>query len=228
MYIDDNIYMIQNPKDKVSKYYTDLVLPSWDKFGYYINMFDCVWSDNLHEYDYLTFDKYEVLNKYSKALLSRPLYESEKATWYSHSLLWIKCAMENKDIAIIEHDVECIAPLDFTERGLNFFCDYQNNDEWENYATRFIDHPYWGEQRKIVPVTHAYTLTPEIATDMLKLATSKPLENFTDDFLLHYKGLDKVINNVYNYTKPIYHKEIGGSMKHGETSLEIILDERYK
>ena len=28
--------------------------------------------------------------------------------------------MENKDIAIIEHDVECVAPLDFTERGLNF------------------------------------------------------------------------------------------------------------
>ena len=101
MNIDDNIWMIQNPKDKVSKYYTDLVLPSWDKFGYYINMFDCVWSDTLHEYDYLTFDKYEVLNKYDKALLSRPLYKSEKATWYSHSLLWIKCAMENKDIAIL-------------------------------------------------------------------------------------------------------------------------------
>ena len=32
MYIDDEIYMIQNPKDKISKYYTDLVLPSWDKF----------------------------------------------------------------------------------------------------------------------------------------------------------------------------------------------------
>ena len=36
MNIDDNIWMIQNPKDKVSKYYTDLVLPSWDKFGYYV------------------------------------------------------------------------------------------------------------------------------------------------------------------------------------------------
>ena len=63
---------------------------------------------------------------------------------------------------------------------------------------------------------------------MLKLATSKPLENFTDDFLLHYKGLDKVIDNVYNYTKPIYPKEIGGSMKHGETSLDVILNEKYK
>ena len=111
---------------------------------------------------------------------------------------------------------------------MNFFCCYENNSEWENYATRFIDHPYWGEQRKIVPVTHAYTLTPEIATDMLKLAVSKPLENFTDDFLIHYKGLDKVIDNVYNYTKPIYHKEIGGSMKHGETSLDVILNEKYK
>ena len=88
--------------------------------------------------------------------------------------------------------------------------------------------PILGKDKKIVPVTHAYTLTPEIATDMLKLAVSRPQDNFTDDFLLHYKGLDKVIDNVYNYTKPIYHKEIGGSMKHGETSLEIILDEKYK
>jgi hypothetical protein len=63
MNIDDNIYMIQNPKDKVSKYYTDLVLPSWDKFGYYINMFDCVWSDTLHEYDYLTFVQHFILIK---------------------------------------------------------------------------------------------------------------------------------------------------------------------
>jgi len=171
MIIDDEIYMIQNRNDEVSAYYSDQVIPSWDKFGYYVNMFDCVYPDTLHEYDYLEFDKYWGL---------REMSEGEKAGWYSHTLLWIKCAMENKDIAIIEHDVECVAPLDFTERGLNFFCDYQNNDEWENYATRFIDHPYWGEQRKIVPVTHAYTLTPEIATDMLKVAVSKPLENFTE------------------------------------------------
>ena len=182
-------------------------------------MFDCVYPDTLHEYDYLEFDKYWGL---------RDMSEGEKSGWYSHTLLWIKCAMENKDIAIIEHDVECVAPLDFTERGLNFFCCYENDSEWENYATRFKDHPYWGKDKKIVPVTHAYTLTPEIATDMLKLAVSRPQDNFTDDFLLHYKGLDKVIDNVYNYTKPIYHKEIGGSMKHGETSLEIILDEKYK
>jgi hypothetical protein len=215
MYIDDEIYMIQNRNDKVSAYYSDIVLPSWDKFGYYINMFDCVYPDTLHEYDYLEFDKYWGL---------REMSEGEKAGWYSHTLLWIKCAMENKDIAIIEHDVECVAPLDFTERGLNFFCCYENKDEWKNYAERFIGHPYWGKQYKIVPVTHAYTLTPEIATDMLKLAVSKPLTNFTDDFMLHYKGLDNVINNVYNYTKPVYHETVGGSMEHGETGLKVIMD----
>ena len=216
--------MIQNRNDEVSAYYSDQVIPSWDKFGYYVNMFDCVYPDTLHEYDYLEFGKYWGL---------RDMSEGEKAGWYSHTLLWIKCAMENKDIAIIEHDVECIAPLNFTERGLNFFCCYENNSEWKNYATRFKDeygrgHPFWGEDRKIVPVTHAYTLTPEIATDLLKLATSRPQDNFADDFLLNYKGLDKVINNLYNYTKPIYHKEIGGSMKHGETPLDVILNEKYK
>ena len=115
--------------------------------------------------------------------------------------------MENKDIAIIEHDVECVAPLDFTEEDLTFFV-VMKMIEWKT-TQKIYRPPYWGKEYKIVPVTHAYTLTPEIATDMLKLAISKPLNNFTDDFLLHYKGLDKVIDNVYNYTKPIYHKRLG-------------------
>jgi len=219
MNIDDNIYMIQNPKDKVSKHYTDLVLPSWDKFGYYINMFDCVYPDTLHEYDYLKFNKYEILNKYNKTILSRDLTTGEKSGWYSHTLLWIKCAMENKDIAIIEHDVECIAPLEFEERGLNIFCCYQNNDEWENYAKRFSPHPHWGTQNKLVPFTHAYTLTPEIATQMLNAIQPICPNGFADDFLLAWKlkntSLDKVINSMYNYTKPIFDKVIGGTMSHG-------------
>ena len=207
MIIDDDIYMIQNRSNSVSAYYSDYVIPSWDKFGYYVNMFDCVYPDTLHEYDYLEFDNYWGVRGFT---------DGEKAGWYSHTLLWIKCAMENKDIAIIEHDVECIAPLDFTEEGLNFFCCYENKDEWKNYAERFINHPYWGKQYKIVPVTHAYTLTPEIAMELLKKVISKPLNNFTDDFLLQHKGLDNTIKNLYNYTKPIYHKNIGGSMEHGK------------
>ena len=210
MIIDDEIYMIQNRNDEVSAYYSDQVIPSWDKFGYYVNMFDCVYPDTLHEYDYLEFDKYWGL---------REMSEGEKAGWYSHTLLWIKCAMENKDIAIIEHDVECIAPLEFEERGLNIFCCYQNNDEWKNYAERFLPHPHWGTQNKLVPFTHAYTLTPEIATQMLNAIQPICPNGFADDFLLAWKlkdtSLDKVINSMYNYTKPIFDKVIGGTMSHG-------------
>jgi len=65
MNIDDNIWMIQNRNNSGSAYYSDKVLPSWDKFGYYINMFDCVYPDTLHEYDYLKFNKYEISNKYN-------------------------------------------------------------------------------------------------------------------------------------------------------------------
>ena len=185
-------------------------------------MFDCVWSDTLHEYNYLTFDKYEVLNKYDKALLSRPLYKSEKATWYSHSLLWIKCAMENKDIAIIEHDVECVAPLDFEKRGLNIFSNYDNESEWKHYANRFTLHPYWGHRNKLVPFTHAYTLTPKIATELLAMLQPVVFKGFADDLLLKYKlekecdnSLDKVKESVYNYTKPIINHKVGNTIDHG-------------
>lgn len=219
MNIDNNIYMIQNRNNSGSAYYSDKVLPSWDKFGYYINMFDCVYPDTLHEYDYLKFNKYEILNKYSKTLLSRDLTTGEQAGWYSHTLLWIKCAMENKDIAIIEHDVECIAPLEFDKRGLNIFCRYQNNNEWIDYAERFKPHPHWGQRYKIVPFTHAYTLTPDIATQMLNAIQPVCPNGFADDFLLAWqlkdKPLDKVIDSMYNYTKPIFNKAIGGTMSHG-------------
>ena len=58
MNIDDNIWMIQNRNNSGSAYYSDKVLPSWDKFGYYINMFDFFYPDTLHEYDYLKFNNY--------------------------------------------------------------------------------------------------------------------------------------------------------------------------
>ncbi len=223
--VDKNIYMIQNQNDKVSRYYTELVLPSWEKHGYDVNMFEAVYPPLGEKHQYLNFGKYghgfqPDLPGYGR----RELTEGEKAGWYSHLELWRECYDKGEPIAIIEHDVMCVKPLHFPMTGMNFFCSYANHEEWKNYAQRFADHPYWGREYKIVPVTHAYTITPHHVETFVKtleeIQSEGKVDNFVDDFLLNYRlgfqKIDEVKSSIYNYTKPIYHENIGGSMEHGK------------
>lgn len=212
--VDKNIYMIQNQSNEISRYYTELVLPSWEKHGYDVNMFEAVYPPLDEKHQYLNFGRYEVGD--------RELTEGEKAGWYSHLELWRECYDKGEPIAIIEHDVMCVKPLHFPMTGMNFFCSYTNDEEWNNYAKRFINHPYWGQRYKIVPVTHAYTITPQhvetFVKDLEEMQSEGQVNNFTDDFLLNYRlsfqTIDEVKNTIYNYTKPIYHESVGGSMNH--------------
>ena len=128
--------MIQNQSNEISRYYTELVLPSWEKHGYDVNMFEAVYPPLDEKHQYLNFGRYEVGD--------RELTEGEKAGWYSHLELWRECYDKGEPISIIEHDVMCVKPLHFPMTGMNFFCSYTNDEEWKNYAKRFINHPYWG------------------------------------------------------------------------------------
>ena len=58
--VDKNIYMIQNQSNEVSRYYTELVLPSWEKHGYEINIFEMVYPPLDEKHQYLNFGRYEV------------------------------------------------------------------------------------------------------------------------------------------------------------------------
>ena len=222
--VDKNIYMIQNQSDEVSRYYTELVLPSWEKHGYEINMFEAVYPPLGEKHQYLNFGKYKIGNAPEMIEGGREHTESEKAGWYSHLELWRECYNKGEPIAIIEHDVMCVKPLHFPMTGMNFFCSYANYEEWKNYAQRFNNHPYWGEQHKIVPVTHAYTITPQhvetFVKDLEKIQSEGQVDNFVDDFLINYRlsfqTIHDVKSSIYNYTKPIYHENIGGSMEHGK------------
>lgn len=197
MNIENNIWMIQIPDNEVSQHYVKQVLPSWNN----INMFDAVTPDNLP--NYLEFGKFWGFRDFS---------ETEKAGFYSHLALWQKCFYEDKPIAIIEHDVICnVKEMPIIGEFFSF-CDFNSNDEWQNYSKRFQGHPYWGQDEPLCPVTHAYYMTPDVAESLFYTISESPIEKFVDDYMWEFMGKDK--SKIVNYTSPIYNADVGGTMIH--------------
>jgi GR25 family glycosyltransferase involved in LPS biosynthesis len=202
--IEDNIWMIQIPDNGVSDYYKKLSLPTWEKFGYEINMFDAVTPDTLNNYNYLEFGKYYDFREFT---------DTEKAGFYSHVELWKKCIDMNEPITIIEHDVECLSEEIPIISELFAFATFQNDDAWENYCGhRFRGHPFWGEGFKICPPTHAYYMTPHYAELLLDIVTSRPQYSFVDDILFIAMGKDETY--ITEHATPIYDIHVGGTMTH--------------
>ena len=201
--IEDNIWMIQIPDNETSQYYKRQALPTWEKFGYEVNMFDAYTPDNIP--DYLEFGQYYDMRDFT---------DTEKAGFYSHVELWKKCIEEDKPITIIEHDVECLSDDIPIEADLFSFASFQNDDAWEIYCGhRFSKHPFWGKTRKICPPTHAYYMTPDMAEMLLEIVMSRPQHNFVDDILFIAMGKDEL--HITEYATPIYDHRVGGTMSHG-------------
>lgn len=202
--VENNIWMIQIPDNKISQIYKRLVMPSWEKYGYKINMFDAVTPKTLHLYDYLEFGKYYDFREFT---------DTEKAGFYSHVELWKKCVEDNEPITIIEHDVECLSGDIPIVADLFSFASFRNDEEWKNYCgDRFRRHPFWGEGQKICPPTHAYYLTPSIAEMLIDIVTSRPQYNFVDDVLFIAMGKSKI--HITEHATPIYDTRVGGTMTH--------------
>jgi len=196
--ITDNLWMIQIPAHKVSQHYARQTIPTWDCE---VNLFDAFTPD--HMPDYLTFDKFWGQRDFS---------ETEKAGFYSHLALWQKCYTEDKPISIIEHDV-VQRKKDMPVTGDFFaFADFEDEDNWRNYSTRFKGHPYWGTDEPLCPVTHAYYMTPDVAESLFFSVMIYPITKFVDDYMWEFMGQDK--DKIMSYASPIYYDDIGGTMKH--------------
>lgn len=202
-YLTDNIWMIQIPDNEVSQTYKNMVLPSWEKHGYEINMFDAVTPDNIHNYDYLEFQQYWGFRDFTT---------SEKAGFYSHVELWKKCIEMDEPIAIIEHDVELYKPNIKIMSDLFGFSYFKNEEAWKNYAGRWHEHPYWGRRRKICPITHAYYVSPKMAHRLYLKVLTSPQKLFVDCMLFQEMNLDD--NYIIEHCGPVFDKNIGNTMAH--------------
>lgn len=203
--LENNIWMIQIPDNQISQHYRNQTLPTWEKFGYEVNMFDAVTPEDLHLYDYLEFGKYYDMRDFT---------DTEKAGFYSHVELWKQCIEDNEPITIIEHDVACLSAEIPIIAELFSFASFSSDFAWEDYCGhRFREHPFWGETQKICPPTHAYYMTPFIAEMLLDIVMSRPQYNFVDDILFIAMGKNKTY--ITEHATPIYDHSVGGTMSHG-------------
>lgn len=196
-----NVWMIQIPDNEVSQYYVNKVLPSWEKHGFDVNMFDAVTPKDMP--DYLDFGKFWNFRDFSS---------SEKAGFYSHVELWRKCFDEDKPISIIEHDVMCLRDDMPVISDFFAFCDFDSEESYKNYTERFRGHPYWGMGKRNCPVTHAYYMTPDIAETMYYSIIDIELNKAVDDYIWEF--MDRDVNRIVGYTTPLYDKDIGGTIVH--------------
>ena len=91
--------MIRVKDDPVSEAYARYCKDSWK--GFNLKMYDAVTPETLHQQKGL---------KFATRGKGRELTDTEKACLYSQYNLWMKCALENRPILILEHDAYCENP----------------------------------------------------------------------------------------------------------------------
>ena len=219
----DNVWMIQIPDNEVSQHYANFTRPTWENYGFDVNMFNAVTPKTLKKH--IPIDSYHG---------TRPLSDTLMACWESHYSLWEKCYNEGNPITIIEHDTVCLT--DDMPIIADFFqiTDFENEEQCHNYTERFKGHPYWGHL-STCPTTSGYYMTPDWSETILEYMHSRIHQKYVDDILCDfmqyenskketrslqwniklkwYKSLDK--SKITCYTRPVYDREIGGTCEHG-------------
>ena len=85
--------MIRDPKNPISKAYSEFCEPSW--YGFDLQFYDAVTPETLKENKGINF---------TKKPNGRDHSDTEKACFYSQYNLWKKCAIEKVPYLILEHD----------------------------------------------------------------------------------------------------------------------------
>jgi len=151
----------------------------WEAQGLQVNHFEAITPKTRP--DFLKFDK--------KDRLAHPIHrpnpiveftETEKAIWYSHFMLWMKCLATKKPFVIIEHDTTAVDyfPTRWEVQRLKYFCKADKPDR-HSPTNKYKFTPGAG-----------YVLTPHGAQLMVEKTLSKEsithnvdsmLSNFRDN-----------------------------------------------
>jgi GR25 family glycosyltransferase involved in LPS biosynthesis len=158
---DLEVWMISLIGDKQADQLRSITLPTWEEQGFVVNLFDAITPDKIKNLDIqLTFDQ-KYLNRRNNNL--KPFTETEKAIWYSHTLLWEKCIRTNKPFIILEED--CLLIESFFQKinvkALMCFC---------HMANKIMLTPAAG-----------YIILPSVAEDLYRHALKHPRITYNVD-----------------------------------------------
>lgn len=98
--------------NEASEYYTNYVIPSWNKANIFPEKFDAITPSTLLKE--VRFSKYSTGKKYVNLGIKAEITPTEKAVFCSHYSLWWDCIKDNTPYLIMEHD-------SFLEKPENLF-----------------------------------------------------------------------------------------------------------
>lgn len=157
--------MIVMKDHPISQMYQKLVMPSWE--GYKVYLFNATTPKDLI---------YEKKLEFGLKQRQRPFTDTEKAVWYSHFKLWVKC-LNQGPLIVLEHDSKLKKPLpDMSKEGYKFLS-YMDRD--------------FGTTGNHISVGSGYYITPSAAERLISYAVSKPINVNSDGH----------IANILNYKK---------------------------
>lgn len=96
--------MIVIKDNEVSEYYADYCIKSWKKYGIDVKKFNAIVPKDLPNLNHIQWFTYSTQLKYKNLNIDAEITDTEKSCFYSHYMLWKKCATKNVPIMIIEHD----------------------------------------------------------------------------------------------------------------------------
>jgi len=147
-------------------------IKSAGQFGYYPELFNAVTPEhnprNIFRTEGLRVSHFTTNSVYSKI-------EPAMCCFLSHRELWKKCIFDNKPIIVLEHDAvftgkipPAIMMHKFVNLGKPSYGKYKEPNFGEGIYNLF------SKEAGYLPGTHAYMLTPEAASELLRKAKTHP------------------------------------------------------
>lgn len=209
------VYFIAIKDHKVSQKYIAHCRPTWDNAGLETHIHDACTPANIDE-TYCGKKLYFGLRSRRKRY-GEPLTPTEKAIWYSHLALWMKCVELDRPIIIAEHDAFLSHPFpdDYFDniKPIRILCSARGENACAEYcmckdcvATR---------KKRDRTAGGAYYIEPSIAQNLIDEIDNLEILTYNSDSLIHdqmNKHGDWDHTRAYQYTCSTW----GVTIDHGD------------
>lgn len=214
-----DVWMISISDNPVSQHYRDICKPSWEEQGFNVIDFEAVTPETVEKENMNELEFWKLIRRDGS---TREFTPTEKAIWWSHFVLWHKCLIRKKPIIVAEHDAMVVKDLPsvlYRPSKLKFA--FLGTARGRNPERKFV----------IAPCT-AYYLTPEMASELVKVRTKRWFTRRNDNPVAIgiYMNVDGYVYSEWvriknegrmrvedykQYTKQIVDDEIGTTIEHG-------------
>jgi hypothetical protein len=188
-------YMIVIKDNPISEYYASVTIPRWEECGYEIEIFDAITPLSTVSFE-LVFNSFSEALKYRLLDIKKKITPTEKAVWYSHVSLWLKCIELNQNIMVLEHDCYLTNPENITMlKTADFVCYDKGAMGCYVISPRFASHMC----RELISEKRAITTGPLGYVNILISELTFEESNIYNTVFHHSPNYKIASNQIYNH-----------------------------